>query len=482
MRRLRTLSYLNGLALTLLAAACTTPVPPPADRQAVDSDYRYTVPQQDNDGWPTAALEAVGIRLHPLAALVSRIRDNTFPRVYSVLVVKDGKLVFEEYFAGYHRFRAHPMHSVSKSVTSILVGIASDQGLIDLDHPVHRYFHDYKGLEWIDRPYHTTLRHLLTMSHGTDWDEYSRPLSDPANSIRAMLNSEDWLKFTLNRKLVEPPGIKFNYAGGMTVLLGEIVSRTSGRDLGYFAERHLFQPMGIHIEGWHRSRQGIVNAQGGLILRPRDMAKIGQLMLDNGTWQGKSIVSEAWVRDALMPRVQAEYGRGYGYQWRLGQAPIGDKTIPVSFAAGRGGQHIFVVPSLRLVAVFTAQPIDNRGGPNRNSMILLDYILPAATEVMPPGVPITGPAMLGRYAGRYRNDETGHEVRVTIEGNRLVVWPSFWQRIPLDPIGPDYYAGHSNSLGSLRVRVMPAEDDKADRFMVRFLLGQRIYERLDQDR
>ena len=130
----------------------------------------------------------------------------------------------------------------------------------------------------------------------------------------------------------------------MTVLLGEIVSRASGQDLGDFAERYLFQPLGIHIEGWHRSRQGIVNAQGGLFLRPRDMAKIGQLMLDKGTWQGNRIVSEAWVEATLQNRVNAEFGWGYGYQWRLGQALIGDQLIDLFFAAGRGGQHIIVVP------------------------------------------------------------------------------------------------------------------------------------------
>ena len=157
------------------------------------------------------------------------------------------------------------------------------------------------------------------MAHGTDLDERSRPLSNPKNSIRAMTDGDDWLPFILNHKLVEPPGTRFNYAGGMTVLLGEIVSRASGMDLVEFSDRHFFDPMGIYMEGWHRSRLGVVNCQGGLYLRPRDMAKIGQLMLDKGVWQGKRIVSEKWVQASLTKRVTAEYGWGYGYQWRLGR-------------------------------------------------------------------------------------------------------------------------------------------------------------------
>ena len=134
-----TARWLAGAGLSLFVAACTTPAPPPVEEQTVDGAYHYAVPPNDLDGWQTQSLNDAGIRLRPLAALVSRIRDNTFPRVYSVLLVKDGKLVFEEYFSGRHRYQAQPLHSVSKSVTSILVGIAVDQNLVGVDDPVHSY-------------------------------------------------------------------------------------------------------------------------------------------------------------------------------------------------------------------------------------------------------------------------------------------------------------------------------------------------------
>lgn len=466
------------LYLSLIVTACALSRPLPVEKQDIDGAYHYALPPIDRDGWQTQSLDDAGIRQQPLAALVSRIRDNTFPRVYSVLLVKDGKLVFEEYFAGHHRYQFYEMHSVSKSVTSIIVGIAVDQGLIGVDDPVHTYFDDYRGLEWIDRPYEITIRDLLTMAHGTDWDERSRPISDPKNSIRAMTNTDNWLRFILDNKLVEPPGKRFNYAGGMTVLLGEIVSRTSGQDLGSFAERYLFQPMGIHMEAWHRSRHGTVNAQGGLYLRPRDMAKIGQLMLDKGTWQGNRIVSKAWVEATLQKRVTAELGWGYGYQWRLGQAVIGEQLIDLFFASGRGGQHIIVVPDQRLVAVFTAQPIDNSGGHNRNLIMMADYVLPAVADATMPRLALADANEIVRYAGRYRHHDTGEEATVVTSVSGLSIWPSFWWHIPVSPIGSETFIGHSNRIGQLHVRFLPGDSTKANSFVARFLFGKRIYERI----
>jgi len=451
------------------------------EEQAVDDAYQYAVPPADNDGWQTRSLDDAGIPLQPLAVLVSRIRDGTFPRVYSVLLVKDGKLVFEEYFAGHHRYQTQPMHSVSKSVTSILVGIAVDQGLIGVDDPAHTYFDDYRGLEWIDQPYEITVRDLLAMAHGTDWDERSRPLSDPKNSIRAMLYSDDWLRFTLDHKLVEPPGKRFNYAGGMTVLLGEIVARASGRDLGDFAEGNLFQPMGIDSEGWHRSRRGTVNAQGGLVLRPRDMAKIGQLMLDKGTWQGHRVVSETWVEAALQHRVTAEIGWGYGYQWRLGQAPIGDELIDLFFASGRGGQHIIVVPSLRLVGVFTAQPIDNLDGEERNLIMMSDYVLPAVTGAVIPRARQVDPGSLVQYEGYYRDHDTGREVTVAVDGPAISVSPSIWRRIPFSPIGSESFIGYTDRMGHMYAHYLPGDGTEADAFELRFLFGKRSYKRVEEN-
>lgn len=316
------------------------------------------------------------------------------------------------------------------------------------------------------------------MSHGTNWDERSRPLSDPANSIRAMINSDDWLRFTLSHRLVEPPGQRFNYAGGMTVLLGEMVHRASGRDLADYAQRRLFQPLDIWMKYWHRSDFGIVNAQGGLMLRPRDMAKIGQLVLNKGSWSGDRIVSEKWLLSALQRHVDAEFGWGYGYQWRLGQAPVGDQLIDVFFASGRGGQSIIVFPALDLVVVFTAQPKNNRGGGLRNYTMTLDYVLPAVTGVMPPSPIPVDSEKLERYVGRYRHSETGHEVTVSVERNQLMVQASAWQRTAFVAVAPDSFSGYWGNMGSIRAHFTPAGANKAQRVTARLMFGKRIYERV----
>lgn len=262
------------------------------------------------------------------------------------------------------------------------------------------------------------------------------------------------------------------------MLLGEIVARTSDQDLGGFAERYLFHPMGIHIEGWHRSRLGVVNCQGGLYLRPRDMAKIGQLMLDKGVWQGNRIISEKWVAASIESRVTAELGWGYGYQWWLGQAVVGDRLIDLFFASGRGGQHIIVVPEHRLVAVFTAQPIDNSGGHSRNLIMMADYVLPAVTGNASPRPVRMDKVELSRYAGRYRHKDTGEEATVAVGLSGLSIWPSFWWRIPVSPVGPGAFLGHSNRIGHLHVRFSFGEGKQADRLVARFLFGKRVYERI----
>jgi hypothetical protein len=211
------------------------------------------------------------------------------------------------------------------------------------------------------------------------------------------------------------------------------------------------------------------------------MAKIGQLMLDKGTWQGKGIVSEAWVREALTSRITAENGWGYGYLWRLGQAPVGDQLIDLFFAAGRGGQHIIVVPALRLVGVFTAQPIDNPGGLDRNLIMMSDYILPAVTGAAAPRHVLADAGELGRYAGRYRHHDTGHEVTVAIDGTRLSISPSFWRRIPFSPIGSETFIGYWDRMGHMHARFLPGDGTEADGFVVRLLFGKRIYQRVEED-
>jgi hypothetical protein len=155
--------------------------------------------------------------------------------------------------------------------------------------------------------------------------------------------------------------------------------------------------------------------------------------------------------------------------------------IDLFFAAGRGGQHIIVVPYQRLVAVFTTQPIDNPGGENRNLIMMSDYILPAVTGAVAPRFALTDAGELARYAGHYRHNDTSHEVTVAIDGSGLSISPSFWWRIPVSPIGSETFIGYSDRIGQLHARFLFGDGTNADSFVARFLFGKRIYERIEKD-
>jgi len=359
--------------------------------------YRYTVPQRTNDGWETASLRTENLDLKLFGELFDRINRNGYKNVHSVLLVKNGKLVVEEYFPGrdsngkYRKFQRdmwHEMHSVTKSVNSILIGIAIDKHLIGgVDEKVSALFPEYADVFADHKRDTLQLKHLLTMSSGLSWDEWTHPYGDPRNDLAAMDHSKDVVRYVLERPVLAKPGVKFAYSGGTSIALGEIVHHSSGLRTDEFAERNLFVPLGISHYSWWKYTNGTVDAGGGLVLRPRDMAKIGYLFLNGGRWLGKRIVSEEWVKESTRnyvdPRqfpawIQAD---GYGYQWWLRSFKAGGRVVESYHAAGRGGQFIFVFPDLQMVAVFTGWN-DNALGVQPFDM-LRRYILPAATRPFP---------------------------------------------------------------------------------------------------
>lgn len=359
--------------------------------------YRYSVPQQTDDGWETASLDSENIDTALIAKLFDRINDQSYKNIHGVLLIKNGKLVVEEYFPGrdsngteraFHRDMRHEMHSVSKSVNSILMGIAIDQHLVGgVEERVSDLLPEYADV-WADHKRDDLrLKHLLTMTSGLSWDEWTHPYSDPRNDLEAMDRSADIVKYVLERPVIAWPGQKFAYSGGISIVLGEIVHRRSKLPTGEFAKRFLFEPLGISNYRWYEWRSGILNTGGGLVMRPRDMAKIGQIFLDGGRWRGKQIVSERWLVESCRNYVDARQfpqwhaDDGYGYQWWLRSLQVNGRVVPSFHAAGRGGQFIVVFPSLQTVAVFTAWN-DNELGVQPFDM-LRRYILPAVCEHSP---------------------------------------------------------------------------------------------------
>jgi len=352
-------------------------------------------PVVSDDGWTIAAPDSVGIDGTRLCGIAARLKAQGAD-VHAVVIVRHGKLVFEQYYAGYdepwggvrgqHDFDAttkHDMRSASKSVVSLLVGIAIDRKLIaGVDEPVVKFFPEYAALKtpgWIG----VTLRHLLTMSSGIQWDE-NRGWTDPANDEPHLGKDADPIGYVLGKPIAAAPDEIWNYNGGGTDLLGNILERTSGKPLNDFAREVLFEPLGITDGRWENYQNDKVAAAAGLRLRPRDAAKIGQLVLNHGAWGGRQIVPAAWIAESVAPRFQAiGYFGGlafYGYQWWLGRTLSRGEEIKWIAAMGLGGQRIFIVPDLDLVVMTTSGLYTSPRQGNGALDILYSSIIPSIRE------------------------------------------------------------------------------------------------------
>ena len=416
-------------------------------------EYTYQVPEEVNDGWETSSLHAEGVDSGAINELIRSILNKRFKNIHSVLLVKNGKLILEEYFYGYERDTKHQLHSVSKSITSILVGIAIDQKKIPgIDEKVYEFFPEHTGTKWIDQKYDIALEHVLTMSAGIDWDEQSHRLTDRRNDIVAMIYGDDWLQYVLNKNQIEMPGKRFNYSGGLNILLGGIIKNSSDLYADKFAEKYLFGPLGISDYRWHRHPDGTINTQGGLSLRPRDMAKIGYLFLKGGRWQGRQIVSRNWVNASTKAHISAYYGLGYGYQWYRGEAAVDRKVFETFFAWGRGGQFIFVIPEFDLVAVFTSRPYDNFYGVLLPLGIVPNYIIPAMLPPAPAQDSIqVDPKVIAKYPGKYEFKKWKTKLSIIKEGEKIYMTDPHGGMIGLSPLSETQFQGALKVFGNMTI-------------------------------
>ncbi len=366
------------------------------------SIYVYQIPALTGDGWETDSLQNVGMNPVPITNLMVELltRDDHF--YHSLLIIKDGKLVLEEYFDGYDldilgyelnqefkefdRDTLHFQASVTKSVTSILVGIAMDNGFLPGVHTsVLSLYPEYVDLIDGQREL-ITIHHMLAMCSGLDWDESTFAYDDPQSHTYQLLVSDDPVRFVLTLPIIEAPETSFHYNSGTTNVLGDLVRKTSGLILTEFAQQYLFEPLGINEYEWLRCQiaTDVTFASGGLYLRPRDMAKLGQLYLQEGLWNSEQIVSTSWIQASTtesiaLPSSMVEpyHSYGYGYQWWLERYNSG--ALDAYSARGWGSQYIVVLPAVDLVVVFT-------GGAYDISLldlqmlyydIIQDYILPS---------------------------------------------------------------------------------------------------------
>lgn len=357
---------------------------------ATDVSCRSAPPKIDD--WEVARPDDVGLDPGTLCTIGTKLAAPDRPNLHAVVVVRHGKLVYEAYTTGtdykwgtdlgavtYDATIRHDTRSVSKSVVSLLFGIALDRNLLaSVDIPMLQFFPEYADLKTPENE-HILLRHLLTMTAGFDWNEDTAWASE-ANTERKMYESSDPYRYVLERPVVYDPDERWQYNSGATALLGAVMKKSAGQSLSDFAKEALFDPLHINDFEWLVMRNGDAIAGGGLRLRPRDMAKIGQLVLNGGEWQGRRIVSETWVKESTEPWFKAWNSMRYGYHWWAGTSKSRDRTFDWTAAIGFGGQRIFIVPALDLVVVTTAGLYRDESQGYHVRSIMDDDVLPAVRD------------------------------------------------------------------------------------------------------
>ena len=384
--RFPTNNFLIIFSTVFLFGCETKPV-----RQA---NYAYSLPVQLNDNIEVASIIGVSTDTAHLVKITNLILLDSFPNIHSLLVLKDNKLIYENYFAGKDEISGkklgyvehaiddlHDCRSISKTVTAACIGIAVKKGLIkNIDEPIYTYFKTYAE-KFDEQKKKISIRHLLTMTSGLKWNEDISYL-DPRNTELRMDNSSDPIDFILGRTLVAEPSSTWNYNGGNTQLLAEIIEAVSGMPLDKFAEKELFKPLGIEKYEWLSLIKNKPAAASGLRLRSRDLLKFGIIFMQDGQWQDNNILNTDWVNQSLSTAVKRRSSKdknaGYGFQLWTFTETIKDKEIEIQEAKGNGGQRIYFCKSLNLLVVITAGNYNKWDIENDSRKLFTDYILPIA--------------------------------------------------------------------------------------------------------
>jgi len=357
--------------------------------------------------WPKATPAAVGLDSAVLAQLDADCAAGKYGYVDGMLILRHGKLVYDRsyphdydslyrteartvsalnahdpsgqynYFNPwwhpfYRRGDLHSLQSVTKTITSAIIGVAVTRGdFPSLDTPVLSFFDASQVANVDDRKKRMTVRHLLTMTAGFDWNE-GLSYADPRNTATQLERSDDWVKFTIDRPMAEEPGTRWNYNSGASELLAYVFRKATKMDVEEYGARYLFAPLGIERWYWKRIPVGLADTEGGLYLEARDLAKIWYLFMKNGMWDGRRIVSPEWVKSSVAPAIAvspAPNGPKYGLKWWLAPDPR-DSTRFIWAGSGFGGQIPLAFPNDDMVVVVNAWNIPPmRTGLGRNVVI-----------------------------------------------------------------------------------------------------------------
>lgn len=317
--------------------------------------YAYRAPVPDDDGWPVGRASEVGMDETLLRDFVRRIAggDPTAPgapRIHSVLVARHGRLVLDEYFFGYSRDRLHDLRSAAKTFTSVLAGVAVDQGRLTIDTPVYPLL----GASADDpRRERITVGHLLTHTSGLACDDNDPASPGNEDTMQGQQAQPDWTRYTLDLPVAREPGAAYAYCSGGINLAGAAVAAATDTWLPDLFDEHVARPLGITRYAVNLTPTGEGYGGGGTYLRPRDLLKLGQAYLDGGVWRGRRIVSRRWVEASTAHHVDVPGGSSDGYAWHRHTLRWDGRAYEAYEASGNGGQMLIVVPALDLVVVFT---------------------------------------------------------------------------------------------------------------------------------
>lgn len=362
----------------------------------IQNSYTYSVSQQLVDGLKTASVADVGMETGPVVEMMNYLNSNSSHTIHNILIIKNNKLVFEEYFEGYKldydapnlngelmeysRTTDHPMQSVSKSVTSVLFGIAVKEGYFpDLNKKIIDYFPEYADILTGEKA-NITIHHLLTMTCGLAWDESKYSISDSRNDIAQLFASEDPMRFILSKPLLSTPGTNFSYNSRATNVIGAIIEKATGMGFLDYANQKLFEPLRSEGGAWGAYSNGQIHASGGLKFKARELTKIGLLFLNDGIWEGNQTITPDWINTSQYEHVASTQNfipnTSYGYYWWLTNFNLNGTSYKCFFAAGWGDQYMFIIPDLNMIIEFN-------GGNYLNSStvspfdLVNDYILKA---------------------------------------------------------------------------------------------------------
>lgn len=388
------------LLVALFASACggggsgspvANPPPPTA--------YEYQLPINRADTWTIGSAADQGVGVAALEQVINDIRDGQFGYIDSIAIARNGVLVFDETIrtstdsedtlVSNTDVTIHRQFSASKSITSLVVGIAIDEGYIaNADVPFLSLFPYTSYLNWDTRKDGMTLGHVLAMRAGLEWNEWDPPYTAPGNQLIDFMNTHvDYSKGLLDLPLAADPGSVFAYNTVATIALGQAVENVAPLAVADFALNELMLPMGITDLEVLTTPTGLPNGGSGFYVRTRDMAKFGQLIITGGTWNGERVLSEAWIADSTTPRTSMSWSDpsawdweldGYAYQWWTGQYEVDGTRYSSIVAWGFGGQWVIAVPELALVVAINSHGYDgNDVAVNQAHTIVRNYILPA---------------------------------------------------------------------------------------------------------